>query len=298
MTFVPRQVPNFTWRRRAWEGAQALLMRSDWPAELASRFIPPSIVVRQQTFALPKSLGSTPTMRIGFASDFHAGPTTPLKTIELACAALRDAAVDLILLGGDFVSLRGRDAERLLSPLREVEAPLGKFAVLGNHDLWSNPEPVLSVLERADIHHLHNAGVRLPAPYERTMVAGLDDHLSGAPDASRIAWDPTLTTLLLIHQPTGILDAAGRPFDLAFAGHTHAGQVVLPGGIALVVPDGALSRQYLYGPYKIGPEQHLLVSGGVGNSTIPIRLGVPPEVVICTVNGPADGSPHRPGATD
>jgi predicted MPP superfamily phosphohydrolase len=282
---MPRAIPNYTWWRRAWEGTQAALMQSDWPADLASRFIPPSMVVREQSFDLPKSLGTARTMRIGFASDFHAGPTTPLKTIELACAALRDAEPDLILLGGDFVSLRGRDAARLLTPLRELEAPLGKFAVLGNHDLWSDPRPVLDVLERAGVTHLHNAGVMLPAPFDRTMVVGLDDHLSGAPDASGIPWDPALATLLLIHQPTGILDAAGRPFDLAFAGHTHAGQVVLPGGYALVVPEGALSRQYLYGRYSLAPEQHLLVSGGVGNSTIPIRLGVPPEVVICTVTG-------------
>ena len=262
-------------------------MRSDWPADLASRFIPPSMVVREQTFDLSKPLGTARTMRVGFASDFHAGPTTPLKTIELACAALRDAAPDLMLFGGDFVSLRGRDAARLLAPLRELEAPLGKFAVLGNHDLWSNPAPVLDVLERAGVTHLHNAGVVLPPPFERTMVVGLDDHLSGTPDASGIAWNPELTTVLLIHQPTGLLDAAGRPFDLAFAGHTHAGQVVLPGGIALVVPEGALSRRYLYGRYMVAPAQHLFVSGGVGNSTIPIRLGVPPEVVICTVNGTA-----------
>jgi predicted MPP superfamily phosphohydrolase len=280
-----RAIRNYTWWRRAWEGTQAALMRSDWPADLAARFIPPSMVVREQTFDLPKPLGMARTMRIAFASDFHAGPTTPLKTIELACAALRDAEPDLILLGGDFVSLRGKDAERLLGPLRELEAPLGKFAVLGNHDLWSHPERVLDVLARAGVTHLHNAGVVLPPPFERTMVVGLDDHLSGTPDASSIAWDPALATLLLIHQPTGILDAAGRPFDVAFAGHTHAGQVVLPGGFALVVPEGALSRRYLYGRYQLAAEQHLLVSGGVGNSTIPIRLGVPPEVVICTVTG-------------
>jgi predicted MPP superfamily phosphohydrolase len=260
-------------------------MQSDWPANLAARFIPPSMIVREQTFALPKPLGSARTMRIGFASDFHAGPTTPFETIELACDALRDAKPDLILLGGDFVSLRGKDAQRLFAPLRELEAPLGKFAVLGNHDLWSDPRPVLDVLERAGVSHLHNTSVMLPAPFDRTTVVGLDDHLSGTPDASAIDWDPALTTLLLIHQPTGILDAKGRPFDLEFAGHTHAGQVVLPGGIALVVPEGALSRRYLYGRYKLAPEQHLLVSGGVGNSTIPIRLGAPPEVVICTVTG-------------
>jgi predicted MPP superfamily phosphohydrolase len=285
VTFSPREIRNFTWWRRAWEGAQALVMRSDWPADLAARFIAPSVAIRHETFDLPKSLGAAETMRIGFASDFHAGPTTALATIELACTALRTAAPDLILLGGDFVSLRGQDAERLLDPLRQLDAPLGTFAVLGNHDHWSDAEPVLSVLERVGVRLLHNAGEHLPAPFDRTMVVGLDDHLSGTPDAARIAWDPALVTVLLIHQPSGILDAADRPFDVAMAGHTHAGQIVLPGGIVLVVPEGALSRRYLYGRYELAPDQHLLVSSGVGNSTLPLRLGAPSEVVICTVNG-------------
>jgi hypothetical protein len=287
MATTPGRIPNFGWRRRAWEGAQAFVMQTDWPARLAARFIAPSVAVRHETFDLPKSLGTSPTMRIGFASDFHAGPTTAIETIELACAALREAAPDLILLGGDFVSLRGRDAERLLVPLRALDAPLGTFAVLGNHDIWSGAAQVRSVLDRAGVRLLQNESARLPAPFERTMVAGLDDHLAGAPDAARIAWDATLATLLLIHQPTGVRDAVGRPFDLAFAGHTHAGQIVMPGGIVLVVPEGALSRQYLYGRYPLARDQQLFVSAGVGNSVLPLRLGAPPEVVICTVNGGA-----------
>jgi hypothetical protein len=286
MTSVPRGIPNFSRWQRAWEAAQAFAMQSDWPARLAARFITPTVVIRHETFELPKPLGTARTMRIGFVSDFHAGPTTQQETIELAFAALRDAAPDLILLGGDFVSLRGEDAERLLAPLRALDPPLGKFAVLGNHDIWSDPDRVRSVLERAGVRLLHNEGVRLPAPFDRTMVVGLDDHLAGTPDAARVCWDATLMTVLLIHQPTGVRDAAGRPFDLAFAGHTHAGQIVMPGGIVLVVPAGALSRRYLYGRYPLAPQQHLLVSSGVGNSVLPLRLGAPAEVVICTVNGP------------
>lgn len=260
-------------------------MRSDWPANLAARFITPSVVVRHETFDLGKSLGGARTMRVGFASDFHAGPTTPRETIDLACAALRDAAPDLILLGGDFVSLRGQDAERLLAPLQSLDPPLGTFAVLGNHDIWSSASRVRSVLDRAGVRLLHNEGARLPAPFERTMVVGLDDHLAGTPDAAQVSWDATLTTLLLIHQPTGVLDADGRPFDVALAGHTHAGQIVMPGGIVLVVPAGALSRRYLYGRYLLAPNRHLLVSSGVGNSVLPLRLGAPAEVVICTLSG-------------
>jgi predicted MPP superfamily phosphohydrolase len=285
VTVSPRGIRNFTWWRRAWEGWQAYVFRSDWPANLAARLIEPSIVVRHETFDLPKALGDAEALRIGFAADFHAGPTTALKTIELACAALCDAAPDLILLGGDFVSLRGEDAERLLDPLRQLRAPLGTFAVLGNHDIWTNADLVQSVLDRAGVQLLHNEAVCLPAPFDRTMVIGLDDHFSGMPDAARVAWDPALVNLLLIHQPSGILDAAGRPFDVAMAGHTHAGQIVFPGGIAFVVPEGVLSREYLYGRYEIAPHQHLLVSSGVGNSLLPLRFGAPAEVVIITVNG-------------
>ncbi len=287
-------IPNFGWRQRAWEGAQALVMRSDWPARLAARFITPSIVVRHESFDLPKALGVSGAMRIGFVSDFHAGPTTPIETIELACAALRDAAPDLILIGGDFVSLRGEDAERLLAPLQQLDPPFGKFGVLGNHDIWSGATRVRSVLDRAGVRLLHNEGARLPAPFDRAMVVGLDDHLAGRPDAARVGWDTTLATVLLIHQPTGVLDAAGRPFDLALAGHTHAGQIVMPGGIALVVPAGALSRRYLYGRYQLAPDRHLLVSSGVGNSVLPLRFGAPSEVVICTVNGHDSALRDRP----
>ena len=254
-------------------------MRWDLPAEVIARALRTRVVVRHEQFTLPKSLGSATTLRVGFASDFHAGPTTPTRIIERACEALAEARPDLVLLGGDFVSLRGRDATRVLEPLRQIRPPLGKFAVLGNHDLWSEPDEVLAVLERADVQLLDNASMRLPAPFQRTLIVGLDDHFAGVPDASKPTWDESCATLLLIHQPSGVLDAPGRPFDVAMAGHTHAGQIVF-GPIVLVVPEGALSRTYLYGRYELELHQHLLVSSGVGNSTVPLRIGASPEVVI------------------
>jgi hypothetical protein len=82
-------------------------MQSDLPAKLASRSITPSVAIQHETFARPTSLGTARTMRVGLASDFHAGPTTPLETIAPARAARREAAPILILFGGGFVSLRG-----------------------------------------------------------------------------------------------------------------------------------------------------------------------------------------------
>jgi hypothetical protein len=281
---------NFPWYLRAWEGLQRLATASDWPARLVSRFGAGAVQVTREEITLAKSLGESSTLRVGFAADLHAGAITPPSLIEAACSALRDAEPDLILLGGDFVSLRTRDVEHLRGPLAELSAPFGVFAVLGNHDHWVGTGPVRSVLERSGIRLLENRSHRLDPPFGNTLIVGLDDHMAGWPDSSKAAWDPGAVTILLLHQPSGILDAADRPFDLALAGHTHAGQIVLPGGLALVLPHGALSRTYRVGRHTLAPGQELFVTRGVGNSGLPFRLGAPSEVVICTVY---TGAPRR-----
>lgn len=257
-------------------------MVSDWSARLVSRRGPVSLQVTHEDVTLAKPLGESASLRIGFAADLHAGPTTPVALIEAAGSALQAATPDLILLGGDFVSLRRRDVQRL-GALRGLSAPLGVFAVLGNHDHWVGADAVREVLEQSGIELLENRSHRLSAPFHNTLLVGLDDHMSGCPDASKVAWDPSAATILLVHQPSGILDAADRPFDLVLAGHTHAGQIVLPGGRPLAVPDGRLSRQYLVGRHTLPSGQTLLVTRGVGNSVLPFRYGAPSEVMICTV---------------
>ena len=93
------------------------------------------------------------------------------------------------------------------------------------------------------------------------------------------------TTIVLMHSPDG-LDAIGdRPFDLALCGHTHGGQVALPWGTPLLVPGGHLNRTYCAGRFAVGPggKSTLLVSRGVGCSTIPVRMFATPEVHLCLI---------------
>ena len=125
--------------------------------------------------------------------------------------------------------------------------------------------------------------MRLPAPYARTQVIGLDDHQSGHPDATRVPCDPDLTTILLVHQPSGVLDAGEHRVDLAVAGHTHGGQIVLPGGYAPLTPGGSLSRRYLSGRHPLPSGGTLLVSRGVGASTLPIRWNAPADFLTVTL---------------
>lgn len=276
---------NFGWWRRTSERLQDLIFQDRWPAAISATLWPPSLRIWEERLELRKPLGTAPALRIAFGTDFHAGPLTPPASIEAACDALAGAGADLILLGGDFVSLASRHARHLTAPLARLRAPLGVHAVLGNHDHWAGADAVTAALHAAGINLLTNQRLLLPAPWERTAVIGIDDHISGYPAAESVEWNPELATLLLVHQPSGLLDIGGRPFDLGFAGHTHGGQITMPGGYAPVVPEGTLSRQYLAGRYTLDHGGTFCVSVGIGNSGLPLRFGPTPEVLICDVIG-------------
>jgi hypothetical protein len=238
-----------------------------------------------ERIVLRKSLGQRNRLRVAFASDLHAGRMTPTGTISAAFEALLEAEPDLILLGGDFVCSQARELELISASLRRLRAPAGVFAVMGNHDHGADVGTITAQLEAHGISVLRNRGVRLAEPFNNVSLVGLDDHLGGRPCAAAARWDPTCATILLIHQPSGLLDAADRPFDVALAGHTHGGQITLPGGLAPVTASGALSRRYPAGRYDLNTGQVLCVSVGVGNSLLPLRLGPRTEVLILDLEG-------------
>jgi predicted MPP superfamily phosphohydrolase len=84
-----------------------------------------------------------------------------------------------------------------------------------------------------------------------------------------------------------VLDAGDRPYDVALAGHTHGGQIVLPGGLAPVAPQGALSRRYRAGRYDLTGGRTLLVSRGIGHGALPFRIGAPSDVILLTLHAGA-----------
>jgi predicted MPP superfamily phosphohydrolase len=232
-----------------------------------------------------KPLGQRSRMRVAFASDLHAGRLTPTGTIVSAFAALMEAGPDLILLGGDFVCGASDELDAILPALRQLRAPCGVFAVMGNHDHSAGAAVIASRLETCGVGVLCNRSVQLPDPFSNVLLVGLDDHLGGKPRAAAARWDPSCATLLLIHQPSGLLDAGDRPFDVALAGHTHGGQITLPGGIAPIAASGPLSRMYQAGRYGLPQGRVLCVSVGVGQSLLPIRLGPRTEVLILDLVG-------------
>lgn len=307
--------------RQRKESLQLRLTRGDWPARLAARLPGGGGRVRLVDHALDcvQSLGSARTLTLAFASDFHAGPFTAAGLIDRALDRLAEAEADLWLLGGDFVSLHLRKLEDLAARLAERRPPGGAYAVLGNHDHWAGGRAVARILERRGIRVLINEGCALPAPWQNTWLAGLDDHLTGRPDAAAALGgggmgrgggraegndngdDPRgaagLPRIVLMHAPSGLLDLGDAPFTVALAGHTHGGQIALPGGRPIIVPPGALSRRYPGGRYDLGAGRTLIVSRGVGCGGLPLRVNAPAEVLRVRLRGaiPAERDAERAG---
>lgn len=270
-------------RRCAWTLSD-WTYRSGWAARLASRVgLQGTVRTRTHRFALARP-GGAPSLRLVFASDFHAGPLTHPGVIDDACRAIAGARPDLLLLGGDFVYRRARDVDVLAERLACIEAPLGRYAVLGNHDYLGEAAHIVRRLERAGIELLTNRATRLPPPHDDVVVCGLDDALLGDPDAQAALHDAEGTRLVLMHSPDGLLALGDAPFALAFCGHTHGGQVALPFGIPLVLPTGRLVRRYAHGIFDLPRNgARLLVSRGVGCSGVPVRLFAPPEIHVCEI---------------
>jgi uncharacterized protein len=253
-----------------------------WASRLALRTGLQSSKIEIDRVAFPVSGSSGPPLRIAFASDFHAGATTNRRVLEAACEAIASEKPDVLLLGGDFVTTRAGYIDHLAPLIAAIPAPLGKFGVFGNHDRRANRDVLTRALEKAGVQMLCNESVTLPAPYGHVAIIGLDDPVRGHPEFPVGIRAPL--QIVLMHSPDGILYLDDHPFDLALCGHTHGGQIVI-GGVKPYMPDGKLSRAYAGGIYRIGDDAQrtLLVSRGVGCSTIPIRLGARPQIHLLAV---------------
>jgi uncharacterized protein len=271
-------------RRAAWV-ALDFGYRGGWAASLARRFfLHGRICVREHEARIPRWKRGRP-LRIVFASDFHAGPVTHPELLNEASRAIAGGKPDLLLLGGDFISPFAQHIDGLAGRLAQIDAPLGKFAVLGNHDLIADDDYIVQGLAKAGVRTLINENVRLPAPYDDIYICGLDDFSDGSPNADATLRGADGVRIVLMHSPEGLITLRGHRFDLAFCGHTHGGQVALPGGWPIMMPGGPLNRLYAHGTHELPDYEGatLIVSRGIGCSSLPVRLFAPPEVHVCTV---------------
>jgi uncharacterized protein len=272
----------YSWWRRSADKVQEKIFGQGWGAEVAYRLrLQGYVSADYQEFKHP-SLPSGKELRIAFASDLHAGPLTDQRVLEKAFEIIKQFKPHLTLLGGDFISLHERHIERLIPFLKNLESPLGILGVMGNHDLWADDKVIANALHDAKVKVLVNESVTLGSPFENVTIFGLDEPGTGSPDASKFYGIENGLNLLLMHSPLGLAKLEGFAFNVAFCGHTHGGQIALPGGTPLVLPRGSGDRQYASGRKSLprgGAE--ILISRGIGMSDLPIRLFAPSEVHLC-----------------
>ncbi len=223
---------------------------------------------------LPQALDG---LRIGLITDVHVSASVPDEDIRTAVSLLTNARPDLVALGGDYVTdldtTRAVPAADLLAPL--AGAPHGALAVLGNHD---DDRVVPAALVSRGFTVLKDARTRLTIRGEPLDVAGLRYWTRRVSDVARVLHGAGPTTVLLAHDPRRLREAAALDVQLVLAGHTHGGQVVLPGLGAVA------ARRF---PVVAGPATDgnctLFVSRGVGTVVVPVRINCPPEVSVLTL---------------
>ncbi len=248
---------------------------------------------------VPPNWPAKQKLSITVIADLHAGgPNMGLDRVRQVVDAGNALGSDLVVILGDYFATHRFVTEKVphaawAGELARLKAPLGVYSILGNHDWWYDIEGVRAALRRVRIPIMENDAVLLGKPGSRFWLAGLGDQIAyrrgdsnfeGVDDlpgtlAKITTSDPVV---LLIHEPDIFTEVPAR-VALTLAGHTHGGQIKLP----FMEPTWAPSQygaRFAYG-HIVEQGRHMIVSGGLGTSIVPVRIGVMPEILRITLGG-------------
>ena len=225
--------------------------------------------------------------KIVHMSDFHLYPHTQIELIKRAVRITNSLKPELIALTGDYVSgSKARNSEAIfeLAPvLSRLNAKHGVFSVLGNHDCLTNRSVVLAGLKECGLPVLINDGVALSRGQQTLYLAGLDDGRRGHPDLSKALEKRPgeVPTILLVHEPDfADTYSSDGTISLQLSGHSHGGQIRLPGIGALALP--RYGRKYDQGLYRV-QDMWTYTTRGIGVIGLPIRINCRPEITEITL---------------
>jgi predicted MPP superfamily phosphohydrolase len=246
---------------------------------------PDSLTVRQESIQIAYCPPPLEGLRIGVLSDIHAGSLfMDEEKLKQIVATTNQQQPELIVILGDFMG-RSRWLDRIqpeviAKHLKELRAPLGVFAVLGNHDWWYDGPRVWSALKDAGIPVLENEFAMVQRQGQEFYLVGLSDAWTRPQRiAQTLAKVPAGKPLIALTHNPDIFPKIPAGVALTLAGHTHGGQVNFPifGRIVLREQD-----RYPAGYFQENG-RHLFVTTGIGTSIVPVRFRVPPEIVMLTI---------------
>ena len=215
-------------------------------------------------------------LRIGFITDLHRSENVGHELVDTAVRLVMAEQPDLIVLGGDYVTWGNRQYVTLSADaLAPLSAPHGVFAILGNHD---DDRDMPAALSSKGFTVLRDARTRLTVRGEVLDIAGIRFWTHKVADIARVLRGASPNVILLAHSPKRLAEAASLSVPLMLSGHTHGGQIVLPGIGAFA------AREF---PVIAGSGRRdntaVFVSRGVGTVYVPIRVNCPPEVAVLTL---------------
>jgi uncharacterized protein len=218
-------------------------------------------------------------LRIGFLTDLHRSATVSHDLVQAAVRLLMNERPDLIVLGGDYVTHGDRRFVRpVADDLAPLSAPHGVFGVLGNHD---DDRDMPAALAERGIEILRDVRTRLTVRGEALDLIGIRYWTRRLADLSQLARGAAPATVLLAHTPARLTEAAALGLPLMLSGHTHGGQVVLPGVGAVAARNFPIVAGHGH-----RENTSAYVSRGIGTVYVPIRVACPPEVAVLTLRMP------------
>lgn len=249
-----------------------------------ARFIEPFLYEVSETDIFLRDLPERfEGFRITQITDVHHSRLVGIDEVRRIVELANTTKPDLIALTGDYTTSYKRYIEPCAEALGALEAPEGVWAVLGNHDHYTDRELTTRALEDNQIAVLNNANTTLPRGPDALQLSGIDDWSWAGTNWSRAFYglDQRRTTVLLSHQPRVLDFPESESVGLILSGHTHGGQINLP----LIGPPARFATtelKYAQGLFRRG-ETQLYVSRGTGVIGLPLRLGVRPEIAVLTL---------------
>jgi predicted MPP superfamily phosphohydrolase len=262
-------------------------------AAYVTRVEPYHLDVTRVRVPLPHLPAAFEGYTIAHVSDFHMGQWITPGQLRTMVDTVNSLAPDLIAVTGDIASEEypgwGADITHLL---RAFRAPGGVAATLGNHDHWTHARTVRDAIRNAEAALLWNTHTEIRRGADTLYIVGVDDVWEREHDLDEaLAYVPhgPVATILLAHEPDYADEVAptGR-IGLQLSGHSHGGQVRLPGIGAPVLP--YLGRKYDRGLYAVNG-MHLYVNRGIGMTSPYVRFNCPPEVTLLTLSVPQGTEP-------
>ncbi len=249
---------------------------------------PNRLIVHPETIQIdnwPKELSG---LRIAVISDIHTGgPFINDRKLQQIVATTNALSPDLIILLGDYMSPNSWHSHRVepevtAAALKSLQAPLGVYSVLGNHDWWYNGEKVRRAFEQNGIPILEDEAAEVRWHDKSFWLVGLADLWTRPQHISpTIAKVPAGSTIIALTHNPDIFPHLPQSVPLLIAGHTHGGQVNLPLIGTPIIPSAF--PQYTSG-HVFENGHHLFVTTGIGTSILPVRFRVTPEIVMLTIN--------------